>query len=36
MMEQEPAEQLTDGLANTEQEPVDEGRAWINELPEDG
>ena len=35
MMEQEPAEQLTDGLANTEQEPVDESRAWLSELPED-
>lgn len=35
MMEQEPAEQLTDGLANTEQEPADESRAWLSELPED-
>ncbi len=36
MTEQEPAEQLTDGLASQEaSETVDESRAWINELPED-
>ncbi len=36
MTEQEPTEQLTDGLASTEtSETVDESRAWINELPED-